>query len=464
MGGDYSGVSVAKRTLVRGTDGARAHRGRRAKDPSSELRIFVNYRREETSGHAGRLYDDLVERFGEGQVFMDVDTIQPGADFTEAVQEAVGACDAFVAVIGRQWLQVVDTRGRRRLDNPEDFVRLEIEAALDRNVRVIPALVQDSEMPPSDELPETLGALARRNALKLSDDRWRYDVSRLVAALETFAREKEERASAEQRELAQRAAATRESAGRERNRSTGPPSPPQRRRASAEPGPIAWWRRLPKRLVFAVAAVAVVGVGAAFAQNLIGSEDPAPPRAAAVDVPKLVGIPRARAVSALRRLGLRANVVSVRGAGKKGIVMAQVPARGRSVTPGATVQLEIAAGPKPKVQPAGIKVQRFQRAPGAGTIGRLARQGLRIRVVRVASARPEGLVLEQSPRPGKRVRKGSRVKLTVSAGLPAPVDPDPNSGEDSGDESPGPAVCRDALGRPCPRPCPRRDRLGRCIG
>jgi hypothetical protein len=161
----------------------------------SSFRIFLNYRREDASGHAGRIWDALRYGLGEEpgfaheQLFMDVDTIDVGVDFGEVIQEAVGSCDVLVAVIGRQWLTASDTKGRRRLDSPNDFVRLEIEAALERGVRVIPALVQGAEMPSSEDLPGSLAPLARRNALELSDTRWRFDVGRLVARLKELERE-----------------------------------------------------------------------------------------------------------------------------------------------------------------------------------------------------------------------------------------------------------------------------------
>jgi hypothetical protein len=84
-------------------------------------RIFPSYRRDDSSGYAGRLYDRLSQHFGRAHLFMDVDTIPPGLDFVEAIQDAVGSCDVLLAVIGRQWLTSTDRRRRRRLDNPEDF-------------------------------------------------------------------------------------------------------------------------------------------------------------------------------------------------------------------------------------------------------------------------------------------------------------------------------------------------------
>lgn len=149
------------------------------------LRVFLNYRRGDSAGHAGRLYDSLTERFGDERVFMDVDKIAPGTDYIDEIDRAVGSCDVLLAVIGRDWLSAQDATGRRRLDDPNDFVRAEIEAALKRNVRLIPLLVQGAQMPDGEDLPGSLAKIARRNALELSDSRWNYDVDRLEQALRT---------------------------------------------------------------------------------------------------------------------------------------------------------------------------------------------------------------------------------------------------------------------------------------
>lgn len=147
-------------------------------------RIFLSYRRDDTAGHAGRLRDALAERFGPERVFMDLESIRAGEDFVEIVKQAVDSSGAVVVVIGRQWLSASDKKGDRRLDNPGDFVRLEVETALRRGVRVIPALVQGAEMPAEDALPEPLAKLARRNAIEISDSRWAFDVDRLSDAIE----------------------------------------------------------------------------------------------------------------------------------------------------------------------------------------------------------------------------------------------------------------------------------------
>ncbi|HJV30230.1 MAG TPA: TIR domain-containing protein [Gaiellaceae bacterium] len=150
------------------------------------FQLVLNYRRGDAAGNAGRLRDALVARFGEDNVFMDIDTIEPGVDFVEAIERAVGSCDVFLALIGQQWLTSTNQSGLRRLDDPDDFVRLEIEAALRRGVRVIPVLVQDVEMPTADQLPESLAPFARRNAIEIRDATWRYDAGRLIETLTTI--------------------------------------------------------------------------------------------------------------------------------------------------------------------------------------------------------------------------------------------------------------------------------------
>jgi hypothetical protein len=149
----------------------------------SRGRIFISYRREETDYPAGWLYDRLDARYA-GQVFKDVDSIELGDDFVEVITAAVGSCDVLLALIGNQWVTIADKDGRRRLDNPDDFVRLEIEAALTRNVRVIPILVGGATMPRAEELPPSLARLVRRNALELSPARFDYDTSRLLKVLD----------------------------------------------------------------------------------------------------------------------------------------------------------------------------------------------------------------------------------------------------------------------------------------
>jgi hypothetical protein len=153
--------------------------------PKQSANVFISYRREDSAGHAGRLFDRISNHFGNRiKIFMDIDSIAPGEDFISVIESAVGSCDVLVAVLGRDWLNITDEAGKRRLDNPNDFVRVEIATALNRNVRVIPVLVQDATMPRQEQLPEPLAKLSRRNALELSDARWQYDVDQLIKTIE----------------------------------------------------------------------------------------------------------------------------------------------------------------------------------------------------------------------------------------------------------------------------------------
>src|SRR2546427_731021 len=146
-------------------------------DGTTSPRIFISYRRDDTAGHAGHLYSDLVAVFGIDSVFMDTETIEPGADFTERLRHEIESGDVVIALIGKRWLG-------KRLRDPGDFVRLEIQSALDRKLRVIPVLVQGARMPSIAQLPESIAELSHRNALEISDTRWNHDVERLVAALQ----------------------------------------------------------------------------------------------------------------------------------------------------------------------------------------------------------------------------------------------------------------------------------------
>lgn len=203
--------------------------------------IFISYRRDDAAGHAGRLYDRLSAHFGGAQVFMDIDHIEPGEDFVKVIEDAVGSCEVLLAIIGRDWLDSKDAAGRR-LDNANDFIRLEINTALSRGVRVIPVLVQGARMPQPQELPAELSALSRRNALELSDMRWPHDVSRLIDRLDDILDE----------------------CRRKKLKNPAPPAPPID--TPADPPRAGGRRRAPptRTLLAAAAALAVVAVVVAF--------------------------------------------------------------------------------------------------------------------------------------------------------------------------------------------------------
>lgn len=148
-------------------------------------RIFISYRRSDAAAEAGRIYDYLEGRFGRKAIFKDVDTIDAGDDFRERLNDAVGQCQVLLAVIGKSWLQVTNEAGRRRLDNPADWVRLEIETALRRKVRVIPILLDGVAMPAVRDLPVELKPLAYRNAARVRHDPdFRRDMERVVGVIQ----------------------------------------------------------------------------------------------------------------------------------------------------------------------------------------------------------------------------------------------------------------------------------------
>jgi cold shock CspA family protein len=155
-----------------------SHQGRRG--------IFICYRREDTAGYAGRLYDALRQRLGLGEdrLFMDVDSIEPGMDFVDSINDAIGSSVVVLVLIGRQWMTATDRQGRPRLNNPNDYVRLEIETALQHGTRVIPVLVEDASMPYAEDLPNGIAGLTRRNALELSHARFRRDIEELTDLIE----------------------------------------------------------------------------------------------------------------------------------------------------------------------------------------------------------------------------------------------------------------------------------------
>ena len=147
--------------------------------------VFISYRREDSALAARGLCFALTSHLGEDRVFMDVDTIRPGDDFVEAIETAVGQCDVLIAMIGPKWTQICDESGLRRLDDPDDFVRLEIATALRRNIRVIPVLTEGARMPRTNELPEEIAKLARRQALEVTQKSFRSDASTLIELLDS---------------------------------------------------------------------------------------------------------------------------------------------------------------------------------------------------------------------------------------------------------------------------------------
>jgi hypothetical protein len=145
---------------------------------------FISYRRDDAAGYAGRLHEALENRLGSDQVFRDIDTLEPGQDFVETIEMRLTECRVLLAMIGREWLDSRDASGQRRLEQPHDYVRLEIARALARlDVRVIPVLIEGASMPAASTLPDDLRALARKQAVHLRDDAWDHDVDRLASVI-----------------------------------------------------------------------------------------------------------------------------------------------------------------------------------------------------------------------------------------------------------------------------------------
>jgi uncharacterized membrane protein YeaQ/YmgE (transglycosylase-associated protein family) len=147
--------------------------------------IFLSYRRADSADISGRIYDRLLGAFDRIAVFKDVDSIPLGTDFKDYLDEKVSECNVLLAVIGDKWLEAGDTSGKRHLDDPKDFVRIEIESALARNIPVIPLLVRGASMPSEEELPTGLKKLAFRNGTQIrSDPDFHRDMDRLISALQ----------------------------------------------------------------------------------------------------------------------------------------------------------------------------------------------------------------------------------------------------------------------------------------
>ena len=161
------------------------HRDLATRHPSLP-KIFISYRRDDSAGHAGRVQDHLAREFGRDFIFMDVDSIPLGVNFAKVLRDEVAKCSVLLAVIGPHWLSICDEAGRRRLDNANDFVRIEISAALQRGVPVIPILLDGAGIPPSSQLPKVLKELAQRNGLAVRHAAFHRDMERLTQELKRY--------------------------------------------------------------------------------------------------------------------------------------------------------------------------------------------------------------------------------------------------------------------------------------
>ena len=144
---------------------------------------FFSYRRQDSASSCGRIYDRLAAHFGAANVFRDIDSLAPGDRFAEKIREYISQCDAVIVLIGNRWLSIADAAGRRRLDDPEDFVRMEIVEAAAQGKFIVPALHDGAPMPSPKDLPPALAFLAQRNAIELTDKHFGSDMKQLVDAL-----------------------------------------------------------------------------------------------------------------------------------------------------------------------------------------------------------------------------------------------------------------------------------------
>ena len=155
-------------------------------ESQASSRIFISYRREDSIAHVNALVHPLRERFGQDRLFKDTDSIAPGQDFLKAIQRELESCSVFLAVIGSKWLTVQKPKSNiRRLDDPTDYLRVEVATALrNEKILVIPLLVGQASMPAPEDLPADLAEFARRNGFELRDSRWDSDVTLLIRAIE----------------------------------------------------------------------------------------------------------------------------------------------------------------------------------------------------------------------------------------------------------------------------------------
>lgn len=404
--------------------------------------IFISYRREESAGHAGRIYDRLCEKFGRDRVFMDVSAVEPGLDSAEAIDRAVGSCAVLLVVIDKKWPVCVDAAGKRCLDDPQDIVRLEVGTALRRKIRVVPVLVQDAAMPAESSLPEELKPLARRNPIEIGESHWEAELAQLVGTL-----------------------------GRILS-GAAPAVPPQPEESATKTASPKQKTRLPL-LISSITAVVVALTGlltsigsfrdtfvrlfkGSPAQTTMTTSTPAgtiatppadkgmapepgtppketgtpghpatetPPKPAGpglVTVPNLVGQTLDSAVARLKQAGLVAGAIEghEQGTAAAGTVISQSPRPGSSIARGKPVRLALAVRPP---EPAMVTVPNVVRQPLERAAQVLVAAGLRPgqERPRPTDTVPPGTVLDQKIRGGTQAQRGTAVDLLVAV-PPAP--------------------------------------------
>jgi hypothetical protein len=343
--------------------------------------IFLSYRRDDSAGYAGRLFDFLRERLGEDRVFMDVTDIAPGSDFVQTLARGLHEADAVLVLIGPRWAGASTVEGRLRLWEPDDFVRKEVVTALASGRRVVPVLVQGAAMPRAEQLPGDLQGLLTRQAVALSDTRWQRDCEDLL------------------QDLYPRAAVAAPSGAA--------PTRPAARSAQ--------WKGL---LAGIVLLAALAGGIVAERAGLVPFTLPW----SQARVPNVIGLQRAEAEQKLKAAGfqLAEPALARESREPRGTVIGQQPAGGERDRRGSTVRLTLAARPaETLIEVPNMALYTVEEARSA-----LARRGLRLGRVdaRSGAARP-GLVLEQSAAPFTKLPAGAVVNIVVAAAPAAPVAP-----------------------------------------
>ncbi|MGC2110481.1 MAG: PASTA domain-containing protein [Candidatus Korobacteraceae bacterium] len=352
--------------------------------------IFISYRRNDSEGETGRLFDDLVREFGEDSVFMDVTAIEAGRDFRKAIDESVASCGVLLAVIGKNWLESKDDSGRRRLDDPMDFVRLETASALKRDIPVIPVLVRGAAMPRAEHLPDDLKDLSYRNSVELTHARWGSDLHLLITALRRQLGEYKSGAVRAATDVDNPAAAE------------GSQPPAQRQQPPAEAVRTTEGTKKPSWLLPVV--IVICAVVLAIVAFLFWPRQ--------VTVPNVRGQTLSEATNNLERAHLKLGQTTSRVDATKdaSVVLSQYPPSDEQVKRGTAIDLVIAQ-PAALVEVPALAGKSLASAQQALvdhqlTVGDVERQP------RAGVAR--NVILQEFPLPGEMVKSGTKVDLLVS--------------------------------------------------